>query len=283
MYKIYKYRFKDLPVVTRDLIKYISRYSGEIRVTLSLGYDYESICREDDLIRVRGFEYDLTHLNSLVRGGFVYALDGDKVYPIAFFRGSFYYKLYPVAMDKAPTVEVSGIKMHRVVDIDPWRDAYSKVSVLNIHGGDEVLDICTGLGYTAINAYRRGGNVLTIEVDKNILEIASYNPWSSELKDIKIILGDAAEVIKTLPDNYYDVIIHDPPRLSRAGELYSREFYSELYRVLRRGGRLFHYTGKVGYKRRRLNISGGVASRLTKVGFKVHQRRDLLGVYAVKR
>ncbi len=279
----YKYRFKGLPLVTRDLIKYISGYSGEIRVTLSLGYDYESIYRDNDLIRVRGFEYNLARLKSLVREGFVYALDGGEVYPIAFFRGSFYYKLYPVAMDKAPTVEVSGIKMHRVVDIDPWRDTYSKVSILNIHSGEEVLDICTGLGYTAINAYRRGGNVLTIEVDENILEIASYNPWSSELEDIKIILGDATEVIKTLLDNHYDVIIHDPPRLSRAGELYSREFYSELYRVLRRGGRLFHYTGKVGYKRRRLNILGGVASRLAKVGFKVYQRRDLLGVYAVKR
>jgi predicted methyltransferase len=54
-----------------------------------------------------------------------------------------------------------------------------------------------------------------------------------------MVLGDAVEVLKELESEEYDAVFHDPPRYSLAGELYSREFYSELYRVLKRGGKLF--------------------------------------------
>ena len=41
-----------------------------------------------------------------------------------------------------------------------------------------------------------------------------------------------------------DAILHDPPRFGIAGELYSQGFYYEqLARILKRRGRLFHYTG----------------------------------------
>lgn len=38
--------------------------------------------------------------------------------------------------------------------------------------------------------------------------------------------------------------MHNPPRFSIAGELYGLDFYRALYRVLRRDGKLFHYTGE---------------------------------------
>ena len=41
----------------------------------------------------------------------------------------------------------------------------------------------------------------------------------------------------------FGAVLHDPPRFGLAGELYSQAFYDELARVLRPGGRLFHYTG----------------------------------------
>jgi spermidine synthase len=55
--------------------------------------------------------------------------------------------------------------------------------------------------------------------------------------------GDITEQITILPARSVDAILHDPPRFGIAGELYSQAFYDQLARVIRRGGRLFHYTG----------------------------------------
>lgn len=179
-------------------------------------------------------------------------------------------------------MEISGIKMHRIVGTDPWSDARAKIKILKIKRDEKVLDICTGLGYTAINAYKFSNDVLSIEIDDNVLEIASYNPWSKDLEKIKILLGNAYDHISYFEDNMFDVIIHDPPRLSCAGELYSKTFYENIYRILKPCGRLLHYTGKTGYKRRGLNIMGSVASRLKEVGFRAWIKKDLYGIYAVK-
>jgi len=281
-FKIYKYSYKNLPLITYDLLKDILRMRGRVKISLTLGIDKEYITISGDKLIVRGSEYSIDHLRKIVKPRYIYVLNNQTIYPLAFYKGKYFYKLYPVHPYKAPTLEISGIKMHRVVEVDPLTDSIMKVSILNIRRGEKILDICTGLGYTAIEAYKRGGEVVSIEIDENVLEIALYNPWSKDLEKIKIILGNAYTVIKDLPKNYYDAIIHDPPRLSRAGELYSIDFYRELYRILRKGGRLFHYTGKVGYKKRGLNIIGGVASRLKKVGFKSYPKKDLMGVYAVK-
>ncbi len=217
-----------------------------------------------------------------MRSDYVYILDRGSIFRLAFYKDGFFYKLYPVSPSDAPTIEISGIKMHRVVGITPWQDAWRKVSILNINRGEHVLDICTGLGYTAILSYKRGGSVTTVENDVNVLDMATYNPWSRDLSLITIILDDAVNAVKNFEDEMFDVVIHDPPRLSRAGHLYSIGFYRELNRILRRGGRLFHYTGRVGYKRRGIDIMGSVAGRLKKVGFRPRVFRDSMGVYAIK-
>jgi uncharacterized protein len=76
--------------------------------------------------------------------------------------------------------------------------------------------------------------------------IAQLNPWSQELfADPKIsqLMGDACEVVPAFANESFDRVIHDPPTLKLAGELYSSAFYRELYSILKRGGRLFHYSG----------------------------------------
>ncbi|RLE63789.1 MAG: SAM-dependent methyltransferase, partial [Thermoprotei archaeon] len=128
---------------------------------------------------------------------------------------------------------------------------------------------CTGLGYTAIYSLkRRASTVVTIEKDPYVLEIARYNPWSRELasEKIEIILADASKYIRELQDESFDRIIHDPPRFALAGELYSLEFYKELYRVLKNGGVLFHYTGAPGVKKG-FKFQSSVAARLRRAGF----------------
>ncbi|MEB3780377.1 MAG: RsmD family RNA methyltransferase [Desulfurococcales archaeon] len=186
-------------------------------------------------------------------------------------RSKRYYKLAP--LDKgAPTLEIDGIHMHKIRDTDPLRDARTKVKSARISKGHVVLDICTGLGYTGIESLRSGASrIYTIEIDENVLYLASLNPWSSDLSNekITIIHGDATNIVYDLYEEVFHRIIHDPPRLTpRTGDLYSLDFYKRLYNLLKPGGILFHYTGEPGRKRK-LNIPGSVSSRLKKAGFEV--------------
>ena len=87
---------------------------------------------------------------------------------------------------------------------------------------------------------------------------------------------------KRLADADLARIIHDPPSFSLAGDLYSGTFYRQLFRVLKRGGRLFHYIGDPNSK-----ASGGVTRgalrRLQEAGFaRVVRRPEAFGVVAYK-
>lgn len=194
-----------------------------------------------------------------------------------------YYKLVPTS--GAPTVEINGVKMHRSKEIDPFIDAKEKAQEV-VKVNDCVLDTCSGLGYTAIWAVRLGASdVTTIEFNETMLKIRSDNPWSSEffLPKIKLLEGDAGAIIKKLKSESFDSVLHDPPRLSMAGHLYGDEFYSELYRILKKNGRLFHYTGNPHRARHGNTFLLNVAKRLKTAGFRrVIPKEHLLGVKAVK-
>ncbi|MGZ3610849.1 MAG: class I SAM-dependent methyltransferase, partial [Ktedonobacteraceae bacterium] len=87
---------------------------------------------------------------------------------------------------------------------------------------------------------------------------------------------------QTFEDSSFSRIIHDPPTFSLAGELYSGVFYQQLFRVLKRGGRLYHYIGDPQSK-----ASGGVTKgalrRLQEAGFaRVVRRLEAYGVVAYK-
>jgi len=213
--------------------------------------------------------------------GHIYFIKDGDVFKAAISNNG-YYKLVPTI---PPTIEINGIRMHRTKEVNPYEDTLNKINAVKIKKGEEVLDTCMGLGYTAIEAYKRGAEVITIEKNPNVLELAKINPYSEELfkGNIKIILGDAFDVIKTFKDEEFDVVIHDPPRFSLAGHLYSEEFYREIFRVLKPGGRLFHYVGNPGKKYRGKDLQKGVMERLRKVGFiNVKRVEEALGVVAVK-
>lgn len=185
---------------------------------------------------------------------------------------------------RTPTMVIAGFTMHRIVDIDPMQDTLKKVAtILPITG--RVLDTATGLGYTAIEAAKTAEQVITIELDPGAQEIARQNPWSRALFNnpkIQQVMGNAYEVVPTFEDDYFTRIIHDPPVFSLAGELYSGAFYRELYRVLKRGGRLFHYIGNLDSKSAG-TVTRGALKRLQEAGFsRVVRRPEAFGVVAYK-
>ena len=213
--------------------------------------------------------------------GSVYFI-GEGVYKAAI-RAGHYYKLVPTI---PPTIEIDGIRMHRTKGVDPRKDARMKVDTVAPKEGETVLDTCMGLGYTAIEAAKRGAYVITVERDESVLSLARINPWSRELFTggrIQVIQGDAFEVVKRFKDRSFDAVVHDPPRFSLAGELYGRAFYAELHRVLKPGGRLFHYVGNPGGRYRGKDLQKGVMERLREVGFsKVRRVREALGIVAFR-
>ena len=192
-----------------------------------------------------------------------------------------YYRLCRSSPRWAPTLEIDGIVMHSKLE-DPME--LSKRKVRWARGF--VLDCCTGLGYTAITSAERARRVLTVELDQNVLLLAMLNPASKDLFNnsrIDVVMGDIFDVVQMLRDESVDYVVHDPPRLSyRTQKLYSEELYAEYFRVLKRGGGLFHYTGATGSKYRGLRVWAGVAARLKSVGFRVVRVVEGFGVYAVK-
>ncbi|HEY44325.1 MAG TPA: spermine synthase [Anaerolineae bacterium] len=186
--------------------------------------------------------------------------------------------------DGAPTLLVAGFPMHRIKGTDPSQDTLTKIETISPVIG-RVLDTATGLGYTAIEASKTAEVVITIEIDPVVLEIAHLNPWSKDLFEnpkIEQLIGDSFEVIQGFEDGSFSLIIHDPPTFSLAGELYSQAFYHQLYRVLERGSRLFHYIGDLE-SRSGKRVARGVVERLREVGFNCIRRHpEAFGVVGVR-
>lgn len=211
---------------------------------------------------------------------FAFGPDGARALETA---GPPYVKLVPTS--GAPTMQIDGVKMHRTEGIDPIADTMRKLAGI-VRRSDRVLDTCAGLGYTAIRAAALGARfVVSIERSPAVLAIARENPWSAAWFSDPAILrvrGDSAELAELFPDRSFDAVIHDPPRFSLAGELYSDRLYRALRRILSPRGRLFHYVGKPdsGYGAR---LFPSIERRLKEAGFAVKMVPDLFGFTATAR
>ncbi len=265
------------------LIEALETGAKTVEISPDLNLSRITVELDDGYVALAGKTFTLDELKNIAEklSGVILVNNGETE-KLEFFAGK-YYKLRPTA-DSAPTVEIDGIRMHRTKTVDPGEDSRRKVQYA-VKPGDAVLDTCSGLGYTAVWAVKKGADtVVTCEKDSHILRLRQKNPHSAGLADDKITVlqGDAFDLITDFSDGQFDSVIHDPPRFSLAGDLYGSDFYRRLNRVLKRRGRLFHYTGDPYSKGRGRKFLEGILDRLEQAGFKpVHKPEDL-GVFAVK-
>lgn len=83
------------------------------------------------------------------------------------------------------------------------------------------------------------------------------------MKQLKLMLGDNIESLKLLPDNSIDSVVTDPPYgLKFMGKKWdyqvpTKEFWQEVYRVLKPGGHVLSFGGTRTYHRMVVNLEDG--------------------------
>jgi predicted methyltransferase len=208
----------------------------------------------------------------------IYHWTGEGFEPVQRFTRSLI-KLVPTEWGP-PTFEIDGIKMLPTAKGSPYADAERKVGLIEPRG-KAILDTCGGLGYFAAWCLQGGASrIQSYEKNPDVIWLRSLNPWSPELGS-SLIKGDITEHIRSLPPGSFDAVLHDPPRFGTAGQLYSQAFYDELARVLKRNGRLFHYTGTPNKLTSGRDVPNEVSKRLRLAGFTTELNGD--GVLAVRK
>jgi uncharacterized protein len=215
----------------------------------------------------------------------IYYWAGDAFEPVSRFSGALI-KLVPTEWG-APTFEIDGIKMLPTAKASPFEDARRKVALVAPRG-KVVLDTCGGLGYFAASCLEDGATrIQSFEKNADVLWLRTLNPWSPDPDSpdsggrLQLVHDDVSRAIAGIADASVDALLHDPPRFGIAGELYSQAFYDQLARVLRRGGRLFHYTGTPNKLTSGRDVPREVQKRLQKAGFRAELALD--GVLATRR
>jgi len=210
----------------------------------------------------------------------IYHYVDESFQPVAHYTTSLI-KLVPTEWG-APTFEIDGIKMLPTAKISPYADAERKVGLIQPRG-KVILDTCGGLGYFAAWCLQgQAKQIISYEKNPDVIWLRSINPWSPTVGGaLTLTHGDIAEQIGTLPSQSIDAILHDPPRFGIAGELYSQVFYDQLARVIKRKGKLFHYTGMPNKLTSGRDVPNEVANRLRQAGFTAELNGD--GVLAVRK
>ena len=147
-----------------------------------------------------------------------------------------------------------------------YEEALKKYFIpLNVTDGMTILDFCFGLGYNSFTAISLCANlnIVALENDLNIIKRISDFPYPKNLQQtakyfsnlyktniltdnkfntIALILKDASDSIKELGSEQFDRIFFDPFSPNKIPELWTKFIFSELYRLLKKGGKLATYS-----------------------------------------
>ncbi|OOG45910.1 SAM-dependent methyltransferase [Rhodanobacter sp. C01] len=254
---------------------------GEWLGSLDLARSKGDTQLQADAWQWRGRHYPYPHA---LKDRTIYYWDGNEFAPVSRYAGSLI-KLIPTEWG-APTFEIDGIKMLPTSKESPFEDARRKVALVEPRG-KVVLDTCGGLGYFAACCLEAGvTRIHSFEKNADVLWLRTLNPWSPDPDAtasggrLQLAHADVSQAIAQIADASVDALLHDPPRFGIAGELYSQALYDQFARVLRRGGRLFHYTGSPNKLTSGRDVPREVEKRLDKAGFKAQLALD--GVLATR-
>lgn len=166
MPKHYDFVPRNFPLLTnsvaRKIIKSSKMGEEEVLVSLDLGKSLTKVYPRGNVVFFGRASIPAKELEKVEEGD-VFLVESQKIKKVAFFADGKFYRLVDVGEGCAPTLEISGIHMHRKIGTTPWEDSKEKVKAARIFSGARVLDICTGLGYTAILSMHRRASVTTVE------------------------------------------------------------------------------------------------------------------------
>jgi len=133
------------------------------------------------------------------------------------------------------------------------------IEPLGVKDNQVILDICFGLGYNTFAAIENAKHlkIIALEKDPKVLEDlqtldikGNYNIIKKVAKDyyykddnyeIKLILGPAEETIKKVKEKF-DVVFLDPFAPRNNPELWTEEFFKEIYSRMKKGAKLATYS-----------------------------------------
>lgn len=93
-------------------------------------------------------------------------------------------------------------------------------------GLHSVLEICTGSGCDTMALSKNVADVTTIESDPHIADLASLNFSSQGIENIKLEIGKAEELLKTIDISKFSGVFADPSRRTLDGRrIYNPEQY----------------------------------------------------------
>ncbi len=149
------------------------------------------------------------------------------------------------------------------------------IEPLEIKEGMTILDICFGLGYNTLAAIEKYNNlkIIALENDPKILEelqrielkgkfdiikkLAKEKYYKDENYEITLVLGDAEETIKQIKEKV-DIVFLDPFSPKKNPELWTKEFFSDIYSLMKKESKLATYS-----------CAGQVRRNLKEVGFEI--------------
>ena len=269
------------PLLTLKLLDQMQRAVREGRTSVACSLDLQRTTT-DIAVDAEGWNWDQRRFPypDPCKDRTIYHWTGLAFEPVARYSGSLI-KLVPTDWGP-PTFEIDGIKMLPTAHVSPYEDAGHKVRLIQPRG-KVILDTCGGLGYFAAWCVEGlAAKVLSYEKNADVIWLRDLNPWSPPATGVlTLTAGDITLHIASLADRSVDAILHDPPRFGIAGELYSKAFYDQMARVIRRGGRLFHYTGTPNRLTSGRNVPLEVAGRLRDAGFDPRLNGD--GILAIRR
>jgi tRNA U34 5-methylaminomethyl-2-thiouridine-forming methyltransferase MnmC len=142
---------------------------------------------------------------------------------------------------------------------------YAAVCRIDERDEADILDICFGLGYNsaaAIDRFRgkririvglesyqgiideiaRMGEEYPFRCREMMQKLAKEGRYSDGKLDMKLLMGDARETIKKLAGSSFDVVFLDPFSPKKCPELWTKEFFDQISRVMKAGGMLATYS-----------------------------------------